>query len=270
MKQNNPNRLYNHLLWIIIFISLGCYEPTEGCLEVWATNYDVLADNLCDDCCTPPELRVRIQYVLADDSTQYRFGDTLRLADESYVTLHSANVMLSHFEVTNQGDLLPAINDSITIDEIKYEQDFGFSNGQGSAISLTRYQEPFTVDGMTFQQGIPLVWQDTSLFGADNVIIAQAIDSLYVLDDDKFALFSCTISQDTINQDTLHHVSSFSDTIDYALDFSERTLLLGDNTTLTLKVNVVNWLGGVVLDTAQTGNVADDLITTLSANITVD
>jgi len=259
MKQSKLRFLLTYLLGVSLITLVGCYEPTEGCVEPWAVNYDVLADDLCEDCCTPPEVRVKIQYLTPDSST-YRFGDTLRLEDNSYVTLHSVNVMLSNFEMESSGVQVVSVNDSITLDEVDYESDFGFSRGQGSGISLTQYREPYSVDAISFVQGVPSVWQDTSIFGADNVIIAEAIDSLYRADMDKFALFSCTISTDTINQDTVKYVSTLLNTADYNLVIpGGYPLSLGDNTTINMKIYLTEWLEGVTLDGTNTEAVADQL-----------
>lgn len=265
MKQSKPKQLFISLCFFYLIALFGCYEPIEGCVEFWAVNYDVLADNLCEDCCTAPEVKVKIEYVIEDDSTAYRFGDTILLQSGSYLTLHSANVMLSHFELATSGLQVLTVNDSVTIDDVEYEQDFGFSKGQGNSISLTEYQEPFTVDSISFVQGLIPAWRDTSIFGLDNSILAEAIDSLYQEQFDDFAVFSCTISIDTIDQDTLHYVSSLRNT---TLELGKvinggYPLSLGEHTTVTLKVNIIDWFDQVTADFDDTEAVADQLISSL-------
>ena len=52
------------LLSILMAVLLSaCYEPTEGCLDVRATNFDLDADEGCADCCTYPELSLRFENV---------------------------------------------------------------------------------------------------------------------------------------------------------------------------------------------------------------
>lgn len=41
---------------------MSCFEPTEGCLDIRATNYQVDADDPCGDCCTFPRLTLQVQH----------------------------------------------------------------------------------------------------------------------------------------------------------------------------------------------------------------
>jgi len=276
MKQVRQNKLLTRLSLLLGLTALiGCYEPTEGCVEYWAVNYDVLADELCDDCCTAPEVRVAIKYLLPD-SSEYRFGDTILLESGTYVSLHSANMMLSHFDLFSAGLEVAAVNDSVTIDNVTYESDFEFSTSQGKTIKLSEYEEPFVIDGISFLQGLHPTWQDTSIFGLDNSIIAEAIDSLYVPMTDDFTRFSCTVSADTINQDTIHSVSTLRDTLRYNLSALDPMTLdpillnLGEHTTITLKVNVKDWFDKIDYDPDNVETLANDLISALPDIITVE
>lgn len=57
---------------------MGCYEPTEGCLDIKAANYDVTADGACGDCCVFPTLNIQVQHVVAftnpDTSFNFRYA----------------------------------------------------------------------------------------------------------------------------------------------------------------------------------------------------
>jgi hypothetical protein len=62
-----------------LFLLAGCYAPTEGCLDLEATNYDVSADDPCPDCCTYPTFNLLFQHqvVLAtqpDTSFALKYG----------------------------------------------------------------------------------------------------------------------------------------------------------------------------------------------------
>lgn len=67
-----------HTYWLgismlVLFLS-ACYEPTEGCLDTRATNFDLDADGPCPDCCTYPELSLRFDNVwsYADTTVAFR------------------------------------------------------------------------------------------------------------------------------------------------------------------------------------------------------
>jgi len=57
-------------LFIISFSLTACYEPTEGCLDRRATNFDISADEPCPDCCTYPTLKIRFD-------NKWQYPDTL-------------------------------------------------------------------------------------------------------------------------------------------------------------------------------------------------
>ena len=75
------------LLLPVLFLSAGCYEDRIGCLEVAASNFDILADEACPDCCEFPQLSVDLErgfgpedLVLADTFLD-AFGNRVRLID---------------------------------------------------------------------------------------------------------------------------------------------------------------------------------------------
>ena len=52
----------------------SCYEQRSGCLDPDASNYDLQADEACADCCTFPELSVRVTTFWEDEALV--IGDT--------------------------------------------------------------------------------------------------------------------------------------------------------------------------------------------------
>jgi len=57
-------------LLLLVCLLQACYEPTEGCLDTRATNFDLDADEACADCCTYPQLSLRFDNV-------WDYGDTI-------------------------------------------------------------------------------------------------------------------------------------------------------------------------------------------------
>lgn len=81
MRRNSP--ALNLLCGLLLTALLpGCFEPEEGCLDVYALNYQVNADEQCPDCCRYPQIKLDILHkiVLPDTSvnlqydTEYRDG----------------------------------------------------------------------------------------------------------------------------------------------------------------------------------------------------
>lgn len=58
--------------WLLLFLPLllpSCYEKEEGCLDIRAVNFDPGADVACEDCCTYPNLSIRVEHRLVFDDT---------------------------------------------------------------------------------------------------------------------------------------------------------------------------------------------------------
>lgn len=53
---------------LLLCLLSGCYEDRSGCLDPDASNYDLLADDGCTDCCTYPEISVRVSTVWEDSA----------------------------------------------------------------------------------------------------------------------------------------------------------------------------------------------------------
>ncbi len=271
MKLSSNHKISILVGFLLTVTTIGCYQPVEGCVEPWATNYDILADDLCDDCCTRPKVNADIAYYI-NDSTSYAFGDTILSSSGRYYSLLNLNMMLLDFELGSGGVQIEEINDTVEIDNIIYEEDFGFSIGQGSVIQLTEYEEPYAVDSIAFSQGLISEWQDTTIFGRDNTTIALAIDSLYIDASDIFTRMSCTISLDTMDIDTIHLVATTSDTLRYGFVFDDIELNLGSSTTLEIKVDLFSWFDEVIegIDTNDPNVSADILAETLQDHITIE
>lgn len=271
MKQKSSIlSLFPLFIAIVVTITVGCYEPTEGCIENWATNFDVLADNLCDDCCSAPDVNAVIKYYI-NDSTEYTFGDTIIHSSGRFYSILNMNTMLSNFEIGTGGEIVDEINDSVEIKNIFYDTDFGFSSGQGSNIAITEYQVPYAVDSITYVLGLIPEWQDTLIFGRDNADIARAVDSLYIISDDFYSNLNCFISLDTTDIDTLRLVSSLSDTVRYAFAVDDFQLSLGENTTLELRVDLFSWFDPIisVVDTEDASTLADNLVSSMADNLVI-
>ncbi len=71
-------------LWVGLLLALltSCNQAEEGCLDIFAANYNVDADRPCPDCCTYPSNRVDIQHkvVNGDEAPNLEF-DTLLYYD---------------------------------------------------------------------------------------------------------------------------------------------------------------------------------------------
>ncbi|WP_235296346.1 MbnP family protein [Portibacter marinus] len=63
------------VLSLIVIWCISCYEKQEGCLDIRARNYDFTADEPCEDCCTFPNMQLRVTHT---------WGDTTLIRDSVY------------------------------------------------------------------------------------------------------------------------------------------------------------------------------------------
>ena len=141
MKRLKVNSILIFLCCITWFSS--CYESVEGCLDPEATNYEVDADNSCDDCCTLPTFSILMSYLV--DGQSYTDGDTFRVS--------SQGLMIEDFHFFISGIQLfdPEGN------EITYEDEFTFYDDLGNGEQVTEDFKFFasnqfraTLEGMRF------------------------------------------------------------------------------------------------------------------------
>ncbi len=110
------------LILAITFINVleGCYQPKEGCLDIYATNFDATADNNC--CCQYP--LIQVQFVHMSGQNLFNPSDTLMNDTGQAFKINDFSIYFSNFEFTGtSGNLfstldtfhLPAENDTIIL-----------------------------------------------------------------------------------------------------------------------------------------------------------
>lgn len=82
-----------HRLWLAIVAVIvlnSCTTREQGCLDIYASNFDLSAEKDCDDCCLYPALNVSLSQVWHDTSFNIQFpvldmdGDSFRIIDLKY------------------------------------------------------------------------------------------------------------------------------------------------------------------------------------------
>lgn len=77
----------NCLMFLCLLFGLtACYENTEGCLDLLASNYDVTADLSCkENCCTYPKAALEVSHIYRGENI--KFGDTVTQLNGSSAVL---------------------------------------------------------------------------------------------------------------------------------------------------------------------------------------
>ncbi|MEO0775089.1 MAG: hypothetical protein AAF146_00920, partial [Bacteroidota bacterium] len=128
MKKSSANlKLLSGCLLLLALGLPACYEPVEGCLDIFASNYEADADQQCPDdpgCCTYPELRLVVSQVWGDTTFSY---DSVFFSNGSPDSLRMVQVIyyLSEVELVGAEGSLRMIN--------RVSGDLG----EGTAVELT-------------------------------------------------------------------------------------------------------------------------------------
>lgn len=85
-----------HLLLISLLsfsLFVSCYEPQEACLDVLSVNFNIQADDPCEDCCKYPNIYVESNQIYGDSSFvqsktyENKHGQSFQL-EEAWILLH--------------------------------------------------------------------------------------------------------------------------------------------------------------------------------------
>jgi len=139
------------LFFLFIFLQ-SCNQPSQGCRDIRATNYNVSADEDCEDnCCRYPELKIKF-----DHKIQQRVGETDTILNFNYNTSY----LLTDF-----------LLDTFSFQKIKcYFSNFRLVNTDGEEVSVTN------------QLAIDLEGENPdSITITDDIILFDAASPNYIL-----------------------------------------------------------------------------------------
>ncbi len=243
---------------ILVLCSLfGCYEPTEGCLNIDAVNYDVTADDPCSGCCTFPGLSLRVQHVirLPDDTVSFQYG---RLYPSEVNSLDSfvvdrARYFISDLKLVKDNNEAVGVIDSLLL---------GFANGDSATVEdnfakLDRDIFQSRKIGTVLTEGV--VEEVTFTFGLDEFLLQNEItstipvghplntssDSLIFEEGTGYIPNLLIVRRDTFSStDSL--VFRFFEPVQISLPLETPFVVeKGFDISLTLKVDYLDWFKGV-------------------------
>ena len=113
MRLKNVILLSQFICFFSLFSIVGCYEPIDGCLDLRADNYSLLADNGCDDCCTFPDIRLTFVPMWDDEALDTDTVYTTAVGDSFSIV--SSAFLVSNILLLNEEDSLVSQN-SIEVD----------------------------------------------------------------------------------------------------------------------------------------------------------
>jgi hypothetical protein len=75
----------------------SCYSRKEGCIDTLSNNFDVFADDACNDCCTYPSLILNFKHMLGDSI--FRIDTTLTNSLSQKFSILDVKYYLSDFNL---------------------------------------------------------------------------------------------------------------------------------------------------------------------------
>lgn len=261
-------RLHSASLVLLFILLLAGCEEDPGCLDALANNYQVDAEDPCDDCCAYPELRLSVQH-------NWRIGDSIRNFDtdgDVYIIenldyqFSRIRYYLSGIHLVRDDGRVLELNESLVLDftdgtSETVEDNFALIDAgsfQARVPGNYRMSGRFTELRFTLGVSMPAGAATPDQFPNNHPLSAQspamyAPDSGYV-----YSLITFTpVSGDSISQtwetfgtDRLREVSL---PVSFTLD-------PGFHTELTLAVDYRSWFEGVDLTGSPTADVLDQIV----------
>jgi len=261
----------NYLLFIvfaIVLLQTSCYEPTEGCLDIEATNFDASADEQCESCCNYPQLKLSIfhaietQSSIMEDSCIFFSADAALTNDDSTTFFQIKNMFyyLSDFRLTlSTGDVvqvsdsiqLNILEDAVTLAEkdTMVIDDFLLVKRTAFNYTLGEFIAPGNYEKIQFKVGLNSRLNTTNPDTLSSTHpLGISADSMHTgFRSSGYVLQKFELVRDTMNlpdSKTYDILDPFSNTIEISLDYPF-TLAPGFDATLPLKVNYSKWLSGI-------------------------
>ena len=268
-----------HLLVITLFSS--CYKPTSGCLNIDATNYDASADEPCDDCCSFPNLNIKITHSVSIEGTfgqdsciNHSFDSTFTNVANNYFQIKGMDFYLSDFQLVMSDGSISEIEDETTFmiyddpisqtsKDTTVKDDFVLINRNSFNYSVGEFRKPGTYIELRFKVGID---EKLSSIDADTLASSHPLSSdnllHYETRDSGFVYQEFSIIKDTLTNPTEIEVYKIgketANSVQVVLSlFGE--LDPGFDVEIPIKVNYSTWLAGI--------NFATDDLETIKSTI---
>ncbi len=174
LNRSNHGNFQNYrdffLFLLLLVFSQSCNQPTQGCRNINATNYDVTADEDCeDDCCQFPELRMQFSHKIEQRvggvdtviNFQYNTSYILPASLTDTFSFQKIKCYFSDFRLIDMDGGETQVEDRLTIDlegeepdSITIVDDIFLFDAASSNYTLGEFDEANTYEGLKFKVGL--------------------------------------------------------------------------------------------------------------------
>ncbi len=240
------------VLLIVFFLVMlfACKEPVEGCLDVDAVNYNVLADDPCEDCCTYPVLEVQFNH-------QY---DTLLFSYDSIYNFAGSDAQfekvvyyLSDFQLRSSTDSFEVIDtrdlDLLSGGVLSVKDDFVLlSPGRSIRYDLGETRGgAATYDVLSFNVGLTndVAFTNAGTISDEDHPLAFGIDTLWT-DPEGYIFNQITLIPDTTDQDQSRIINIRGNSALLRIELPyEQIVSPGTDITLPIRIDYQKWFSGI-------------------------
>ena len=174
LNRSNHGNFQNYrdffLFLLLVVFSQACNQPTQGCRNINATNYDVTADEDCeDDCCQLPELKMQFSHKIeqrvggVDTVINFKYNTSYILPASLTDTFSFQKIKcyFSDFRLIDMDGGELQVNDRLTIDiegdepdSITIVDDVFLFDAASPNYTLGEFNEANTYQGLKFKVGL--------------------------------------------------------------------------------------------------------------------
>ena len=244
-KSKNLNILL--LCGVLVCALSSCYENVMGCLDPDSANYDVTADEECDDCCTYPQLSLLVAHVFEEDP--YNGIDTVTNDIGQMFVIEDAQTYFSNIRLNTETDAF-GIAEKITYtdnngepqeitDDIELVRRSGFRYPLGTLATSEVYTS------LNLSLGVPNVIDEANSIDVENGHpLTIAGDSLYIVDQNQYVKSWMLIRQIGVHDiaDTLQIAGSG---YEYTIGGFELTQQRGASINFNIKIDYSEVMKGL-------------------------
>lgn len=259
-------KLITYHLSLITFIS-SCYTPTDGCLNIDATNFDASADESCDDCCTFPNLNLKITHSIIkagtfgqDTCINHSADSTFNNLANNFFQIKGMEFYLSDFQLVMSDGSISEVEDEMTFmiyddaisqtsKDTTVKDDFVLIKRSSFNYTVGEFRKPGTYIELRFKVGID---EKLSSIDADTLSSSHPLSSDNLLHfetrDSGFVYQEFSLVKDTLTNPTEIEVYKIgketANSVQVILSlFGE--LEPGFDVEIPIKVNYSTWLRGI-------------------------
>lgn len=243
----------NIILFGLAIIFSSCYEESKGCLDIYASNYDVSADEVCDDCCTYPKLILRV--IQKYDTLVLSKLDTFENNFNQQFVFHNMMFLVNGFSLEDENNQEFATEDSISIsfsengeiikkrvlDDVKMIVPATYNYNFGKFVSPHYYNSAHLRVGLNDDYKTAI----RELLPESHVLVERA-DTLYLSDEEGYSMARLEVQTDPTDSMSIKVFDLKGMNFPFEHTWTiDTTFVKGADAQVLMNIDYKKWLGNI-------------------------